>query len=196
MRMRDRQVRTLLFHLQVAGLHWRFTAACICGSLAGCGVRQVVVPTQCSAGLVEEPLVGLPRRGLLRVLHLGVLSRAPHWKLPAPPSSLPPRGINYGGDDFTSKTSRGSDSAVCLPDAFPFCWARGLTTIYRLPQLGATESLSSGHRAACCCRCGPCQVRPRTSCRTHHPSPSLPCRSLTGTGGACWAQGSQDPWTG
>lgn len=187
--MRDRRARTLLFHLQVACLHWRFTAACICGSLAGCGARQVVVRAQCSAGLVEEPLLGLPR-------HPGVLSRALHWKLPAPPSSLPPRGINYGDDDFTSKTSRGSVSAVCLPDAFPFCWARGSTTIYKLPRLGAAESLSSGHRAARCCRCGPHQVRPQTSCRTHHPSPSLPCQSLPGTGGACWAQGSQDPWTG
>lgn len=122
----------------------------------------------------------------------------PGSSLEAPGSALFPSSTwnQLRADDFTSKTSRGSVSAVCLPDAFPFCWARGSTTIYKLPRLGAAESLSSGHRAARCCRCGPHQVRPRTSCRTHHPSPSLPCQSLPGTGGACWAQGSQDPWTG
>lgn len=92
--VRGPQTRVLLFQLQVAGLCWRFTSAGIYGSpLTGCGVRLVVVVT---AQCLEEPLVRLPRRGLLRVLHLGVLPRAPRWKLPAPPSSLPPRGINYG----------------------------------------------------------------------------------------------------
>ena len=78
----------------------------------------MVAAARWSAGLVEEPLVGLPRLGLLRVLHLGVLARAPRWKLLAPPSSLPPRGINYGPDDLTSKTSCGSISAAVCQTRF------------------------------------------------------------------------------
>ena len=81
------QARVLLFQLQVASLRWRFTYAGFCGSpLTGCGVRLVVAAT---AQCLEEPLVRLPRRGLVRVLHLGVLPRAP-------PSSLPLRGVSYG----------------------------------------------------------------------------------------------------
>lgn len=100
-----------------------------------------------------------------------------------------------GPDDFTSQTSCSSVSAMCLPDTFPFCWAPGSTTLYRRPRLGGAESLSSGHRAARC-RCGPCQARPQTSRRTHHPAPSLPCWSSAGYRGSLLGPGKPGPLDG
>ena len=116
---------------------------------------------------------------------------------PAPGSSLFPSSTwsQLRADDFTSQTSCGSVSATCLPHIFPFRWAPGSTTFYRLPRLGGAESLSSGHQAARC-RCGPCQARPQTSRRTHHPAPSLPCWSSAGYQGSLLGLGKPGPLDG